>query len=50
MRGRIPLRRDLLLQCARTDPGVAWMFLPNAARALWRRATLAKGQPERNVN
>jgi len=50
LRGRIPVRRDLLLQCARTDPGVAWMFLPNVARALWRRATLAKGQPERNVN
>lgn len=37
LRSRIPLRRDLLWQCMKADPGTAWMFAPNVAGALWRR-------------
>jgi succinoglycan biosynthesis protein ExoW len=50
LRNRIPVRRDLLWQCVRADPGTGWMFVPNVVRALWRRVVGARQQPERNVN
>ncbi len=46
LRSGIPLRRDLLWQCFSADPGAAWMFGPNVARALWRRVAGARTRSE----